>query len=386
VDSDSSAELRSAEIAVVGMSVSPTCGVRDHAGLLAEELRREQMACSIHWLRRGEGSLRAARSEIRSWTRALALELEERRPDLILLHYSVFSYSHRGVPLFVRPTLASLRATGIPMIAVMHEFAYPWRYGGWRGRVWAVTQRLALIPVMGACAGVIVTADSRAAWLASRRWLPRRHVLSAPVFSNLPPPAGGSPAHRGAPLVGLFGYSYQGAAVSLILDALRELRERGVAVRLELLGAPGPTSSAGEVWLAAARTRALSDALSFSGALPAQALSDELAACDVLLFADAAGPSSRKGSLAGSLASGTPVVAIDGPQGWPELVHSDALRVVQPTATALADAIGALLGDQHERESLGARGRSFAAREMGVARTAQAVRALMDEAVTTPRS
>jgi glycosyltransferase involved in cell wall biosynthesis len=190
----------------------------------------------------------------------------------------------------------------------------------------------------------------------------------------------------GGPVVGLFGYSYQGAAVSLILDALRELRERGVAAHLELLGAPGRSSSAGEAWLAGARTRALSDALSFSGALHAQALSDELAACDVLLFADAAGPSSRKGSRAGSLASGTPVVAIDGPQSWPELVHADALRVVEPTATALAEALAALLGDRRERESLGARGRSFAAHEMGVARTAEAVRALMDEAVPAPTS
>ncbi len=171
---------RPLRLAVAGMSVRATCGVRDHAGLLADALARENVEPSLHWLQRSETALPAERSEIRAWTRQLALELDERRPDAVLLHYSVFSYSHRGIPLFVHPTLAMLHSSRIPLVAMMHELAYPWTHGGWRGKAWALSQRAVLIDVMRACSAAIVTADVRAQWLASAPWLPKRRVLVAP--------------------------------------------------------------------------------------------------------------------------------------------------------------------------------------------------------------
>jgi glycosyltransferase involved in cell wall biosynthesis len=366
---------------VVGISLSSNCGVRDHARLLAAALEGGEISCTFHWLQREERSLRASRAEIGAWTRQLADELAERRPDAILLHYSVFTYSHKGVPLFVPAVISALRAQRVPIVTVLHEFAYPWGYGGWRGVVWSLTQRVMLVEVMRASAAAIVTADTRAGWLASRVWLPKRPVLAAPVFSNLPAPAVAEPARRDPPVVGLFGYSYQGAAVSLILDAIGRLRERGLRAQLRLLGAPGPSSPAGQSWLEQARARGLEDALSFSGALPAQELSDALAACEVLLFADTAGPSPRKGTLAGSLASGRPVVAIDGPARWPELISAQAVALAPPTALGLAEVLAQLLGDEAEREALGARSRAFAESEMGVERTARAARALLDGAL-----
>src|SRR5258705_5656068 len=167
------------EIAVVGMSGSATCGVRDHAGLLAAELTSRGCSCTFHWLRRQQRSLRGARSEIGAWATELAPTLAASRPDAILLHYSVFSYSHRGLPLFVRPTLAALRGSGAPLVTVLHEFAYPWHYGDWRGNVWAAAQRAALIPVMRASCAAITTGEERVDWLTSRAWLPRRRVLLA---------------------------------------------------------------------------------------------------------------------------------------------------------------------------------------------------------------
>lgn len=364
------------EIAVVGISVSPTCGVRDHAGLLAADLTRRGHSCTFHWLRREERSLRGARAEVLAWTRELAPALSDNRPGAILLHYSVFSYAHRGLPLFVRPTLAALQSSGAPVVSVLHEFAYPWRYRDWRGNVWAIAQRAALIPVMRTSCAAITTGDARVQWLTSRPWLPRRRVLLAPVFSNLPAPSAPDGGH-GHELIGLFGYSYQGAAMSVILDALGDLRGRGLGARLRLLGAPGRSSSAGDAWLDGARERGLEDAVSFSGALPAQELSDALAECDVLLFVDEAGPTSRKGTLAASLASGRPVVALDGPQTWSELVERRAAQVVAPTDSALVDALSVLLEDERSREELGLRGRVFAEREMGLSRTTEAVRSLL---------
>lgn len=374
------------KVAVVGMSVGANCGVRDHAARLAEVLPGENVSCSFHWLQRRERSLRGSSAEIRAWRRALTRELQERRPDAILLHYSVFTYSHKGIPIFVPPVFSTVRAAGIPVVSILHEFAYPWAYGGWRGTLWAASQRALLVEVMRSCAAGIVTTDSRASWLASRVWLPARRVLVAPVFSNLPPPVASHTTNGGAPVLGLFGYSYQGAAFALTLDALSDLRSHGLAAQLRLVGGPGPTSSAGRMWLAEARARDLEGALSFTGALDPQALSDALVDCEVLLCADAGGPSQRKGTLAASLASGRPVVAIDGPLTWAELIRSAALSLSDATPRALAAEIESLLLDPDAQDALGARGRAFSERQMGVERTARATRKLLDELLGAGRS
>jgi glycosyltransferase involved in cell wall biosynthesis len=384
-------------VAVVGASVRPTCGVRDHATLLMHAMSQESVSPSLHWLTREQSSLRAARAEFSAWTRRLSRELDEDPPDAVLMHYSVFSYSYRGLPVFVHQTLRALHPGRIPLVAMLHELAYPWRYSGWRGDLWALTQRALLIDVMRACRGAIVTADVREQWLASRMWLPTRRVLVAPVFSNLPAPsaqpaASAQPAlsaqpageHSGA-TIGLFGYSYEGASLSLVLDALGLLRDRGVRAQLRLLGAPGSSSDAGRAWLVAARDRGLESLISFSERLPAEELSDALAACDVLLFADAAGPSSRKGSLAGALASGSAVVALHGPNTWQRLLDAQAACVVAPTPAALAQAVGDLLGDKQARAALSARGRAFAGDEMGLARSVDAVMELLGEFVSARR-
>jgi len=381
------------------MSVGPVCGARDHAVLLAEALGAESFPCSLHWLSRESESLRGARSEIRGWLRALAGELDRSRSDVVLLHYSVFAYSWRGLPFFVSAVMRTLRRSRIPVVTVLHEFVYPWRRGGGRGKVWALTQRALLVDVMRCSAAVVVTADFRADWLATRPWLPGRGSVLAPVFSNLPPPSAGPPMTppgfaagppearlgssagppeaRPRPVVGLFGYSFEGAAVSLVLGALALLRDRGLDVELALLGAPGRPSAAADVWLDGARASGVEHALSFSGTLAPEDLSNALASCEVLLFADASGPSSRKGTLAASLASGRPVIAVDGPRRWAELVEAEAARVVAPAPSALADAVHALLADSDQRDPLGARGRAFAERRMSVERAAEAVGGLL---------
>jgi glycosyltransferase involved in cell wall biosynthesis len=377
--SDTNGRARPLRVAVVGASLSGTCGVHDHATLLAQALARENITCTSHWLSRSVESLQGTRAQMWVWSRHVAEILRESRPDFLLFHYSVFSYSYKGLPLFVRQTLSHLRTVEVPLITVMHEFAYPWMYGGARGGVWAVSQRAALIDVMRASDAVLVTADSRARWLESRPWLPRRPIRVAPVFSNLPAPASVQRPSGSTPVIGLFGYAYQGAAVSVVVDALGVLAERGTDVKLLLLGAPGRSSPAGDAWVRAVSLGSLNGSLSFSGRLPSQDLSNALAACDLLLCADTAGPSSRKGTLAGSLASGRPVIAIDGPGRWPELIESGAARVVPPSSKALADEIGALLDDAQLCEALGARGRTFAEEHMGIARSARAVTELLGE-------
>lgn len=369
-----------ARLAVVGMSIRATCGVRDHATLLAAALERDGHPVSMHWLTRQQLPLRAASSEVRAWCAQLAGQLRDRRADAVLLHYSPFSYAYRGVPLFVRPSLRALDSAELPILCMAHELAYPWRREGLRGRLWAITQRVALRQLLRSSAGVIVTADFQRDWLTSSRWLPARPTLMAPVFSNLPAPLARHDGGHEQARIGLFGYAYQGSEMAVVLDALALLRAREVSFRLALLGAPGRNSSAAEEWLAAGRERDVGDRLEFRGPLPAQELSDELACCDVLVSCARLGPSSRKGTLAGALASGAPVVALDGPLRWRELVQAEAVLVVAPTAQALAGALQALLADERQRKALGARGRAFAESHMGIGRTKDAVLALLAQA------
>lgn len=362
-----------ARIAVVGVSPRPICGVRDHAFLLAGAMERENVSCSWHWLQSSERSLSGSYSEMRTWTRALTGELGADRPDAILLHYSVFAHSYRGIPLFVPPMIAALRRTGVPVITIMHELAYPWKLGGLKGAVWAASQRAVLIDVVRASTAILVTIDFRAEWLLSRPWLPKRPIAVAPVFSNLPPPTVEPPVDRAVPFVGLFGYALESPTVALVLDAVRQLSDRGVELSLQLLGSPGRSSAAGEMWAAMAQSRAIADSLSFSGTLSARELSDALAGSDVLLYVDPMGPASRKGTLAGSLASGRPLVALEGRRRWQQLIDSDAARVIPRTSAALVEAIQTLLADGEARQALGERGGRFAEDTMGVARTAETV-------------
>jgi glycosyltransferase involved in cell wall biosynthesis len=362
-------------LAVVGMSVNRYCGVRDHGALLTAELERRGWSCAISWLDREASGLAASRAEVRSWLAALTVRLQEQPPDAVILHYSVFSYCHRGFPIFLRPLLAVLGDRSPATVTIGHELAYPWHHAGLRGKLWALAQRPAVRELVRASAGVLVTADFRADWLRSRWWLPERPVLVAPVFSNLP--AARTPAQPRRDTIGVFGYAYGGVAVDAVLDAVRLLAERRTEVQLLLLGSPGADSQAASAWLAGARARGIEARLSFTGALPAQELSDALAGCNVLLFGDAIGPSSRKGTLAGSLQAGRPLVAIDGPRTWPLLRRSGAARVVAPSAPALVQALGELMDDDDQADALGARGREFAEREMGIGRTAEVVESLL---------
>jgi glycosyltransferase involved in cell wall biosynthesis len=373
----------SSRVAVVGVSIDDPCGVHDHAALLADALAREDIACSLHWLKRTEASIGAERAEILGWARSLGRELEHEPPDAVLLHYSVFALSHRGVPVFVRPVMSALRRVHVPLVSLMHEFAYPWGLGAMRAKAWAATQRVALIDVMHASAQVVVTADDRAEWLRTRPWLPRRAISVAPVFSTLPP--GSEPAHArargGAERIGLFGYAYEGVAVEIVVEALRLLRERGRALELVLLGAPGRDSPAGARWLQVAARNGVADALHFSGRLPAQQLSDELAGCAVLLFAEKGGPTARKTTLAASLSSGRPVVDLDGPNSWAQLRQAQATVVVRPEGRSLANAVARLVDDAGEGERQGELGSAFARNTMSVSQSARIVGDVLAHAI-----
>jgi glycosyltransferase involved in cell wall biosynthesis len=374
-------------VLVIGVSEGPVCGVRDHGNRLSEGLQRRDLTVVASWWERTSGrQLREELREARRWSSKLKQSVRDLDPLAVLVHYSVFAYSHRGIPLFAIPVFRSLRGGNpdVPILTLLHEYAYPWRRGGWRGITWALTQRLMLWFVVTRSSALIVTTQQRSDWISSRRWLPRRRVFVAPVFSNLPPGRASRMSTPTGAQIGLFGYGHDAVALKTVLDGLSELRRTTPDARLLLLGAPGADSPSGRHVCALAKQGGLENALNFTGVLPAQALSDALSDCDVLLFADTEGPSSRKTTLAGSLASGRPVVALDGPNTWNDLVRDRAILLVEPVSPALAKTVSVLLADPSAGNALGIRGRDFADRNMSLDKTSTIVLAALRDVMSRP--
>lgn len=371
--------MRQLRVAVLGMSERPTSGMRDHATLLAGALAEHGIACRLHWLVRSSGSLAAERARVLPWARNLEGELRAERADAVLLHYASFAYAHRGIPLHLPAALRAASSARAPLLAFMHELAYPWSARDIRADVWASSQRVALIELMRRSSAAVVTMDRRERWLRSRRWLPRRPLASAPVFSNLPAAHAAVEPEPG--LLGLFGYAYEGIRLDLVLDAVRLLRDRGLEVALVLLGSPGEDSADGRRWRAAAQARGVQEAVRFSGLLPAAQLADAIARCQLLLSAAWQGPTSSRGSIAASLRSGRALVALQGPREWPELAAEQAAMLVEPSAPALAGALARLLQDPALREAFGERAASFYERRMSLQRSAELTAGLLRQLV-----
>ncbi|MBI4505948.1 MAG: glycosyltransferase, partial [Chloroflexi bacterium] len=161
--------------------------------------------------------------------RAAVDVLRQQRPTAVLWQYNPFSYGRKGLCLeyALLPWLVR-RATDAPVVVTLHELAYPWGRGGWRGLVWAAVQRLQLAAVARTASALVVTTGARATWL--RQYGPRARVARIPVGSSLPAVrlAEGAPqavrARFGLPayayLLGAFGTLNDGRPLGGTLGAL----------------------------------------------------------------------------------------------------------------------------------------------------------------------
>jgi glycosyltransferase involved in cell wall biosynthesis len=327
------------KLLMIGASTEPVCGTRDYARTLEAPLRRAGADVQTIWWERG-------RQPLAHWTDAVQTAAAE--SDAVLWQYSVFTYGNRGLPTLVPRVLRALR-TPTPLVTVLHELVFPWGTNGLRGAVHAATHRAALLPVVRASRGLVVTTDERRTWLESRRWLPTRPTRFLPVVSNVA--AAPAPADGDSMRVGVFGFRRVAVPVETIVEAVGRVPD----AELVLVGAPGAQSAEADRW----RSAAGSARIRFTGVLEPVPLAAELAALDVVVFPDPLGPTTRRGTLAAALAHGKPVVAFDGPQTWNEFVRGDALVAVPPTADALAGALDRLAGDRELRAEQGRRAQRF---------------------------
>jgi Glycosyl transferases group 1 len=361
---------------VAGASSSPTCGLRDYAAALEPELRPVQ---TVWWERDPAWSARDARRSARRFGRTLDSALGA-RPDAVLLNYAVFDWGARtawdlrGAPVHVPALAARLARSRVPLVSVVHEAAYSFGEPAWQRKALAALHRAALAAVVAASRGVVVSTSDREGWMIGRRWLPRRPVACVPVCGPAPRP--GAPAPPGE--VAVMSFGADDAEAEVVIGAVRRLRDRGVHIRLRLLGQPGTEGRQAQRWRAAAAAVGCGDALSFSGVLAPDELSGQLGGAQVVVFPNAAGPVSGKTTIAAALGHGRPVVAIDGPRRWDRLADEGALLLADPSAADLAERIGHLLSDDDARARQGARAAAFFDREFSPAVCAGRLRSFVE--------
>lgn len=358
-------------------------GVHDYGTILSRALRDRGFATTDLWFLNRADRIGDACAVSRKMLRQA---FSVRAGDAVLWHYSPVAHGYHGIPMPGICMGILLRARRIRVVTVLHELAYTYRPGtdGFKGRVKALAQKLALRVVLAGSSAVVVTTEQRRRSLEAIGRGHRIPAIVVPVFPTVTPANGASsPAASGFTL-GVPGFSGDGVRPDLLLDAVAELPAR-IRCRIVLLGAPGGNSSAGDAWSRLARDRGIGDLLEFTGILEPQDLSRFFQVCHAIVLVNEEGPSSRKTTLANALAHGLPIVSLNGPNRWNELVDSGAIRVASADASTLRMALVELHDAADLRSSLGIRGRAFGVRYMSLAGAADVIYELLDRGGTTPR-
>lgn len=158
-------------------------------------------------------------------------------------------------------------------------------------------------------------------------------------------------------LLGFFGFINHSKGYDTLLNALRNLLDEGIAVRLVQiggkLGTADPTNAAYAAQLDALTSElSLSDHIYSTGFVDAHEVSAYLAACDLVVLPYRDGASQRRGSLMAAVAQGCAIVTTY-PEGDSLYFTDDKLSLVPPDDDrALTTAIADLLTDSQQRRLL----------------------------------
>ncbi|EIV91507.1 glycosyltransferase [Frankia sp. QA3] len=319
--------------------------------------------------------------------RAAATALRRLRPDVVHVQFAPSAFGFSPAPGLL-PVLTGVAA---PWVATLHEYgwwAWPSRLPAalWRAperRGWWDRETLTLVPRAQA---LVVTNPDHAATVRARFG---RIAQTVPVPANIPrvaplaagPAAAARTAARarlharlGAPpdaeVAVFFGFVHPVKGVRYLIEAVAALRAQRPRLRLAVVG--GFTSLALPVAEAAAFRRELAehahaagagDLVTFTGHLPAEEVSEILAAADVCVLPFTAGVTTKSGALAAALSHGlaTIVTAADPPD--PALIDGRTVLVADRVRdpAPLAGALRRALGDPALRARLAAGGQRLVA-------------------------
>lgn len=299
------------------------------------------------------------------------------RPDLVHVQFAPSTYRFSGSPGLLPFRLPRTA----PLVTTVHEYGW-WAAPRWLpDAAWPPLERAGLWDretgrLVPASTAVIVTNPAHAAAVRRRTGVPAVQVPLAPNVEH----HGGPSADRqrvrlelglrpGAPLLAFFGFVHPVKGVRYLIEALPALRDRWRDLHLLVIGGftsqalPEPEARLFRAELTElARRYAVTDAVTFTGHVPAAQVSAALHAADVVVLPFTAGVTLKSGALLTALAHGVPTAVTEPAGGDPELRRTGAVSVIpaRRDATAVVHAVGRLLADPDLRRRLAEQGRRLA--------------------------
>lgn len=337
-------------IALLGRRDSPTDALQDYCTLLGQALSKRGHSIRLVRMLWAEAG----------WPRALLWLWKESgrwRGKWVLAQYTALAWSRRGFPLGFVGVMEILKHRGAKVAVVLHD---PSPFGGVRFR--DAVRRVVQVSVARWTARradklIGLVTPERGSWLKDTSALSR--VVHIPVGSNMQLRLGVSAQHRnGFPTVIVFGVTenkFEEAA--LIAQVIRQAREAVGSLRLVVVGrgASGAESTLRRSLLGSGVE------LQVHGVLPAETVSQLLAAAHAQLFVRA-GISTRHGSAIAGICCGLPVVGYaDGETGFP-ITEAGVRLVPAGDSEGLARELILVLRDAALRDMLGRRSREAAKR------------------------
>jgi glycosyltransferase involved in cell wall biosynthesis len=288
--------------------------------------------------------------------RALARELQL---DILNLQYQAAAYG-LSAPVHFLPRVCRA-AQPLKTVVTFHDLRIPYLFPK-AGRL-----RPAAVSYLARSASGVIVTDPADELELRRRGIAR--LTQIPIGSNIAPapPAGYERkawrARQGVEpqemLLGYFGFLNQSKGGGTLIEALARLADKGVPVKLALIGHRTGSSDATNAAFGARldalmAQHHLGDRILTTGYLEAAEVSAWLLACDALVLPYRDGVSFRRGSLMAALVHGCPIISTEPAAPLPELRPGGNIVLVPPDAPdALAGALLELSASPELRARLG---------------------------------
>lgn len=298
--------------------------------------------------------------------RSILKAIDERSIDVLHVQYQASSFDQHQM-MTALPSLIQMRSPRgrkMKIVVTMHEFAGPLRPPLPR-----FARRLWLLPLLTSAHAVIVS-NERDLFYLRRVPFMKNKVARIPLGANIEE----QPAQQrdrvlvrenlglaqGEILLVRFGFidSIRIRQLDVLLDALKQVCERGHPVKLLLVGAEDPASR--KTLAAMAKSLGVGDRLLWTGFCPPQDVSGFLASADIGVFPFGDGASEKRGSLLTAMAFGLPVVSTKGTMASSFVDRQNLLLVPPGDSLSMAGAIEELIDKKDLRDDLSANARRCA--------------------------
>jgi glycosyltransferase involved in cell wall biosynthesis len=300
-------------------------------------------------------------------------------PDAVLLHYGPYMYSRHGLPGLVPLWLLLIRRRARCRLALLsHELFVESRepkYG-----LIGLVQRWSLLALARLSDVVVVTTDERRRVLEAHG-VPAGKLRVVRVSATVPTPPPSTPA-TDRPIerlrVGVFGsLDLERRRLDVVYEALRRLASHTTALELVLIG---QVTERTKEFIATVLSRTDRPLVRWTGVIPAEVVSRELAACHASVFFDTHGRqgiSSRSTACAATLGLGVPLVGNRGADTDAIFRDGENVLFCDVTPEALAEALRSLQADEAFRLRLSAGGRRLFEKELSWSRIGASISELL---------